>query len=75
MAKNINQTEKDIKNTENHRQYNVSISEEDRNRSFEIEDERWRIQNQLRDWMILGVMVLLTLGWNLFVYFMEAGLR
>lgn len=75
MMTNINQPEKDIGNPEHHRRYTVSISDEDRSRSFELEDERWQVKNQVRDWLILAVLVLITVGWNLLVYFMEAGLK
>lgn len=75
MTPDMKQTEKDIKNPEEHRQYTVSISEEDRKRSFEIEDERWKLKYQMRDWLILLLLVAITVGWNLLVYFNEAGIR
>jgi hypothetical protein len=42
---------------------------------FEREDDRWRWQNQLRDWIILGVMILIYLAWTGVVYFFEPGIR
>lgn len=39
------------------------------------EDERWSRRWQLRDWMILAVMIAVTIGWNLLVFFLEPGLR
>jgi hypothetical protein len=43
--------------------------------SHEIEDARWSFRAQLIDWLILGVMVTVTLGWSLAVYFTEPGIR
>ena len=60
---------------EEQRQYTISISEADRQKSFQIEDERWSRSNQLRDWLILGVMVFVTLFWMILVYLLEPGLR
>ncbi len=57
------------------RRYGLSISDEDRKKSFEIEDERWSTKNQVKDWLKLGGMVLLTAIWCLIVYFLEPGLR
>lgn len=42
---------------------------------YEREDDRWRWQNQLRDWIILGVMILIYLAWTGVVYFFEPGIR
>ena len=75
MTTELDSPEKDIRDQESNRQYTVSISEEDRRKSFEIEDERWQLKYQLRDWLILGVLVLITLVWTLFVYFLQPGLR
>lgn len=60
---------------EEQRQYTLSISEENRERSFEIEDERWSKQNQIRDWIVLGIAILFWLGTQLIVYFLEPGLK
>lgn len=57
------------------RQYTLSISDGDRQHSFEIEDERWSTEEQLRDWVKLGVLVLITLAWHLLVYYLSPGLR
>ncbi len=42
---------------------------------YEREDDRWRWRNQLRDWAILGVMILIYLAWTGVVYFFEPGIR
>jgi hypothetical protein len=42
---------------------------------FRIEDERWAAHRQLRDWMWLGVMIIVFTAWTLIVYFLEPGLR
>lgn len=60
---------------EERRQYTLSISEEDRQKSFSVEDERWERRYQVRDWLILVAMVLITLIWQFLVYFLEPGLR
>jgi hypothetical protein len=39
------------------------------------EDVRWSRQAVYRAWMILAVMIALSLGWTLTVYFLEPGLR
>jgi len=57
------------------RQYTLSISEEARRRSFEIEDERWARDKQVKDWLKLGLMVAITLLWNLLVFFLQPGLK
>lgn len=43
--------------------------------NFEREDDRWRWQNQVRDWLILLVMVVIYLVWTGVVYFFEPGIR
>jgi hypothetical protein len=39
------------------------------------EDVRWSRQAHVRAWVILAVMIALSLGWMLTVYFIEPGLR
>ncbi len=39
------------------------------------EDVRHSRSAVIRAWVILGVLVLLSLGWTLTVYFLEPGLR
>ena len=39
------------------------------------EDVRWSRQAHIRAWVILAVMIALSLGWMLTVYFVEPGLR
>ena len=60
---------------ETERQYTYSISEEDRQKSFDIEDERWTRGKQARDWMKLGLMILIYWAWCLIVFLLEPGLR
>lgn len=42
---------------------------------FEREDDRWRWQNQLHDWMLVLIMVAVYLIWTGIVYFLEPGIR
>ena len=42
---------------------------------FEREDRRHSPRWELRDWIILAVLVGLSLGWYLPVYFFEPGIR
>ncbi len=37
------------------------------------EDMRWSRQAHIRAWVILAVMIALSLGWTLTVYFIEPG--
>jgi hypothetical protein len=39
------------------------------------EDVRWSRQAHIRAWVILAVMMALSIGWMLTVYFIEPGLR
>jgi hypothetical protein len=39
------------------------------------EDVRWSRQAHIRAWVILAVLIALSLGWTLTVYFIEPGLR
>jgi hypothetical protein len=61
--------------SEAERQYTFSITDEDRDRSFEIEDRRWERGQQIRDWLILALMIAISLGYHLLVFFLEPGLR
>jgi hypothetical protein len=38
-------------------------------------DVRWTREAHVRAWVILAVMIVLSLGWTLTVYFLEPGLR
>lgn len=60
---------------EGERRYTVSISDEDRDSSFELEDKRWARSEQIKDWLKLGLMVLVYLAWTFLVYWREPGLR
>lgn len=42
---------------------------------FDREDERWRAGAQLRDWLVLLVMILIYLTWSGIIYFFEPGIR
>ncbi len=57
------------------RQFTLSISDEDRKKSFEIEDWRWSQKEQAKDWLKVGLMVAIMWAWMLAVYFLEPGLR
>lgn len=39
------------------------------------EDERWETGQQIRDWLLLLLMMAVTVAWSLIVYFNEPGLR
>jgi len=39
------------------------------------EDVRHTRRSENRAWVILGILILLYLGWTLIVYFLEPGLR
>lgn len=60
---------------EGERRYTISISEENRQRSFQIEDERWATGEQVKDWLKLALMIAIDLAWMLIVYLLEPGLR
>jgi hypothetical protein len=53
----------------------MPLAEEERRRSFELEDRRWEPRQQLRDWIWLAVMIVAYCAWTLFVYLTEPGLR
>lgn len=57
------------------RHYTLSISEEARKRSFEIEDERWSTRQQIGDWLKLGLAVVVYLAVTYAVYLLEPGLK
>jgi hypothetical protein len=42
---------------------------------WEREDDRWDVRNQIRDWIILLVMVVIYLLWTGIIYFFEPGIR
>ncbi len=48
-------------------------TEDQRRSSFASEDERWR--SQRRDWVILGVMIVVSLGYHLLIFALQPGLR
>ena len=60
---------------ERERRYTLSISDEDRRRAFEIEDERWARDKQLRDWLKLLLLIVISLAYHLLIFFLEPGLR
>ncbi len=60
---------------EQFRQPNFWYNEKDRETSFHMEDKRWARNEQIKDWLKLLILVLLTLAWHLTVYFLEPGLR
>jgi hypothetical protein len=43
--------------------------------TFSLEDERWAPHRQRRDWMWLGLMIVVYCAWTLIVYLLEPGLR
>ncbi len=60
---------------EQFRQPTFWYNEKDRETSFHMEDKRWATSEQVKDWLKLLILVLLTLAWHLAVYFLEPGLR
>lgn len=56
-------------------QHGREFSDEDRRQSFETEDRRWSRGSQLRDWLVLGVMIAISLGYHLVIYLVQPGLR
>jgi hypothetical protein len=42
---------------------------------FRIEDERWAAHRQRRDWIWLGLMIVVYSAWMLIIYSLEPGLR
>ena len=53
----------------------MPLAEDERRRSFELEDRRWETRQQVRDWMWLAVMIIVYTAWTLFVYLVQPGLR
>lgn len=53
----------------------MPLAEDERRRSFELEDRRWEARQQVRDWIWLAVMIVAYCAWTLFVYLVEPGLR
>ncbi len=60
---------------EQFRQPTFWYNAKDRETSFRMEDKRWAPREQVKDWLKLALLVLLTLAWHLAVYFIEPGLR
>ncbi len=63
------------KNSSEERHYTLSISDEDRQRSFDTEDKRWATNLQVRDWIMLLIAIVIWVGFQLSFYFLEPGLR
>jgi hypothetical protein len=61
--------------TQAERTYSLSITPEQRQRAFEIEDARWSRDNQIKDWLKLLAIIIITDVWCLIVYFLTPGLR
>lgn len=53
----------------------MDYDEETRRASFAIEDKRWARKEQLFDWLILGVMIVLSLSYHLIIFAVQPGLR
>ncbi len=60
---------------EQFRQPTFWYNQKDREASFRMEDARWATREQVKDWLKLLALVILTLAWHLAVYFLEPGLR
>ncbi len=48
-------------------------TDDERRSSFDAEDDRWK--SQVRDWVVLGLMVLISLGYHLIIFTLQPGLR
>ncbi len=48
-------------------------TDDERRSSFKIEDERWK--SQLKDWLVLGLMILISLGYHILIFALQPGLR
>jgi hypothetical protein len=55
--------------------HDMPLAEDERRRSFELEDRRWDAREQLRDWIWLAVMIVAYCAWTLFAFLLEPGLR
>jgi hypothetical protein len=64
---------KDIPEAE--RRYTLSISDEDREKSFQTEDARWETRKQVRDWIILVILIIVWLAFQLSFFFLVPGIR
>lgn len=60
---------------ENERRYTLSISEDARQHSFEMEDEEWSRENQIKDWLKLLLLIVISLTYHLLIFLLEPGLR
>lgn len=56
------------------RKYMLSISNEDRQKSFAEEDQRWETNRQIRDWILLIAGILFWVAFQLSIYFLIPGL-
>lgn len=43
--------------------------------SFSTEDRRWVRRDQIKDWLILGAMIAVSLGYHLVIFALQPGLR
>ena len=57
------------------RRYTLSIHEDLRNRSFDQEDERWSRLNQIRDWMLLLIGIVVWISIQLSLMFFVGALK
>ncbi len=60
---------------ENERRYTLSISDADRKHSYEIENERWALNKQIRDWIVIIIAVILWVGFQLSIFFLVPGIK
>ena len=44
-------------------------------RSFSMEDKRWEKRAQVKDWLILGGMITVSLAYHLAIFALQPGLR
>ena len=43
--------------------------------SFDVEDKRWSRAAQARDWLVLGVLIAVSLGYHFAIFALQPGLR
>jgi hypothetical protein len=50
-------------------------SEEHPDTEYHREDERWNFRSQLRDWMVLLLIIVTYIVWAGLIYLLEPGIR
>jgi hypothetical protein len=53
----------------------LAYSKAEMERSFSMEDKRWEKGAQVKDWLILGGMIAVSLAYHLAIFALQPGLR